>query len=264
MIQNASKDETDYASEFLTDLDYHIRKLDKEDSYIPSKTFKPSSLRCPRGAVMGVLGCEPNKTERNSNLIGITSSGTFIHEMIQSKVLTMHNWDYLDVAEYAKDKDDLIVTEPCDFEAGNYETKFHSKKWNMNFLVDGLLKNQKTKKLFLFEIKSINGGGFYKTKEVPEKYKLQAISYCTMLDLDSVIFLFVDRDLFNMKTFLFNVTARDKNEWKNNMERNLNYVKNGIIPAKPVFADRMFCQYCNYSESCHKLGVGEVFFGESS
>ena len=140
LIQNASKEEHDYASEFLTDLDYHIKKLEKDSTKEISKTFKPSSIKCSRCAVMQVLGCPQNKEVRSSNMIGITSSGSFIHEMMQSKILTMPNWEFVNVAEYVTDNNDLIVTKPCDFEKGVYETKLHSKKWNMNFLVDGILK----------------------------------------------------------------------------------------------------------------------------
>lgn len=255
LIQNASKAEHDYASEFLTDLDYHIKKIEKDNIKEISKTFKPSSIKCPRCAVMQVLGCPQNKEVRSSNMIGITSSGSFIHEMMQSKILTMNNWEFVDVSKYVATNDDLTITKPCDFEKGIYETKLHSKKWNMNFLVDGILK--KDNKYMILEIKSISSSVFFKVKQIPSKYKDQAISYCNLLGLDSVLFLFVDRDLFNMKTFLYCVSEKEKMNWKANMIRNLEYVEKSIVPKKPNYADRNFCQYCMYSEYCAEIGQDE-------
>ena len=260
MIHNASKEETDYASEFLTDLDYHIKKLEKESKREPSHTFKPSSIKCPRCAVMQVLGVKQDNEIRSSNLIGITSAGTFIHEMMQSKILTMKNWEYVDVAKYVSSNDDLEVTKPCNFEKGEYETKLHSKKWNMNFLVDGILK--KNNKYMILEIKSISSNGFFKTKEVPDKYKDQAISYCILTGLSDVLFLFVDRDLFNMKTFLFSPSREDKLKWKSVMSHNLKYVEKSVIPSKPSYADKLFCQYCSYTSYCKSIGEEEYEFGK--
>lgn len=260
LIHNASKEKIDYANEFLIDLEYHIKKLEKDSQKEISKTFKPSSIKCQRCAVMQVLSAPKNKEIRSSNMIGITSAGSFIHEMIQSKVVSMPNWEYVDVVEYVEANEDLHVLVPCDFENGVYETKLHSDMWNMNFLVDGILR--KNRKYIILEIKSISSRGFFKTKEVPDKYKDQAISYCNLLGIDDVLFLFVDRDLFNMRTFLYTPTENEKINWKNMMNQNLKFVHDNIIPAKPEYADKSFCQYCSYSEYCSSIGCDAYEFGK--
>ena len=260
LIQNASKEHADYASEFLTDLEYHIKRLERDNQREVSKTFKPSSIKCQRCAVMQVLGAPKNEETRNSNMIGITSAGSFIHEMMQSKIVSMPNWEYVNVMDFVKSNKDLHVLSSCDFENGVYETKLHSDMWNMNFLVDGILR--KERKYIILEIKSISSGGFFKTKEVPDKYKDQAISYCNLLGLDDVLFLFVDRDLFNMKTFLYTPTSDEKSNWVSVMTQNLESVYNNIIPAKPSHADRTFCQYCSYSEYCSSIGCDAYEFGK--
>lgn len=259
MIENASKENEDLASEFLTELEYHIKKGD--DRALPSRTFKPSSIKCPRGAVMQVLGIEPDKENRSVNSIGITEVGSFLHQFLQGKILGLQNFEYVDVGKYVKKNKDIEVTVPCDFKEGVYETKLHSKKWNMNFLVDGLLKYKR--QYMLLEIKSIGGTGFLKTKEVPEKYKAQAISYCKLLDISTVIFLFIDRDLCNMKTFMYTPSALEKENWETTMKKNLYYVENNLIPKKPLSATREFCQYCNYKGACRSFGLEEVRYESS-
>ena len=94
---------------------------------------------------------------------------------------------------------------------------------------------------------------------MPEKYKTQAVSYSTLLGIDTVLFLFVDRDLFNMKTFEYTPTAEEKAEWKLNLEYVTECVEKRIVPNKPVNADAKFCAYCNYKSICNKYKDEEVY-----
>ena len=260
MIKAAQEEETDYAEKLLNDITYATQKYEQINKKEISKSFKPSSIKCIRCGVMQVLGVPQDETVETANLINICAAGTFIHEYTQSIIYRMNtiglNWEFVDVGEYIKKKNlSLEIITPSDFENGIYETKLYSKEYNFRFLCDGIIKinNQ----YFILEIKSISNGGLFRLKGVPEKYKPQAISYVSLLGIKSVLFLFIDRDLFNKKTFLFTPTKNDKVQWQVDIKKALDCVKNNIIPAKPSNADRSFCEYCNYKNYCDSIGKEE-------
>lgn len=261
MLKNAQQPKTDYSKKFCTDFVYAIEKIANDNSRLPTPTLKPSSLRCLRSGFFQVKEA-PCETSSSYNLIGICESGTFIHEMVQSKVTQMKElgigWEYINVADFVrKNKLPLEILKECDFEGGNYETKLQHNEYNVRFLADGILKYQN--KYFILEIKSISSNGFFKLKEVPEKYKTQAVSYSMLLGLDTVIFLFVDRDLFNMKAFEYTPTGSEKAQWLHNLEYVNKCVADNIVPNKPQEAGIQFCAYCNYKALCNSYGNEEVY-----
>lgn len=250
----------DYAKKFLADFTHTIEKIDADNSRPPSQTLKPSSLRCLRSGFFQVVGAPLDGVPTSTNLIGICESGTFIHEMVQSKAVKLDGWEYVNVAEYVREKNlNLEILKECDFEKGEYETKLYSNKYNIRFLADGILKYKN--KIFILEIKSISGSKFYTTKDVPSHYKTQAISYSKLLGIPSVLFLFVDRDLFNMKTFLYTPTEQERMDWDANLSYVTYCIENNIVPAKQEIAkkDRKFCQYCDYRNVCGSLKDEEPY-----
>ena len=246
----------DIGKQFLTDLTYHIQTTYKDSPV--STFFSPSSLKCNRGAVLKALGCSADKEKRSVNSIGITSAGSHIHEQTQKYLTTMKDWEYLDVSKHIGK--DLTVLQPCNFEQGIYETKLESKKWNIHFMLDGLLKYKNNK--YILEIKSMSGGKFYKMKDISE-YKVQVISYSVLLGIQDVILLAVDRDLYNMKCFHYRVSRQEKQEWINTMKNNLAYVERKLVPEKPLDLPRNVCAYCNFSSKCDELGEGECYWESS-
>ena len=262
MIKQAGK-ETDIAETFLVDLNYAIPKYEELTAKKPSPYFKPSSIRCIRCGVFQVIGVEPTNIDVTANLVGITQGGSAIHENIQRSLVEfpkqnlMQDWKYVNVVDYIADnKLDLEIVSPCDFDKGIYETKIYSPKYKIRCLLDGVL--QYKNKYVILEIKSINSGKFFKMKDVLDKHKAQAISYSMLLGINDILFLYVDRDLYNKKAFLYSPSAKERNDWLDKINYGLDCVKNHKIPARPVEADRDFCTYCNYKKLCSELGNMEV------
>lgn len=264
MIKQASK-EFDLAEEFITDLNYSIPKLDAMTRRAPSKFFKPSSIKCIRCGVFQVLGAPVTAGDTTPNLIGITQGGSAIHENIQRSLVEftkkglMPNWTFVNVADYINmNVVGVDVVEPCDFSKGVYETKIFSEQYQIRCLLDGIL--QYKDKYVILEIKSINSSKFYKLKEVLDKHKAQAISYSILTGIPDVLFLYVDRDLYNKKAFLYTPSEQEKKEWLNNIDYGLECVRNKKIPKKPIVDDKEFCMYCPYKKLCKDLGEQEVDF----
>lgn len=262
MIKQANK-EANIAETFITDLSYAIPKYEELTAKKPSPYFKPSSIKCIRCGVFQVIEAEPTDTEVTPNLVGITQGGSAIHENIQRSLVEfpkkglMQDWKYVNVVDYiAENNLDLLVVSPCDFENGVYETKIYSDKYRVRCLLDGVL--QYKNKYVILEIKSINSSKFYKLKDVLDKHKAQAISYSMLLGIKDILFLYVDRDLFNKKAFLYSPSAKERDEWLNNINYGLECIETHRIPAKPGEADRDFCMYCSYKKLCKDIGDSEV------
>jgi ferredoxin len=64
-------------------------------------------------------------------------------------------------------------------------------------------------------------------KDVLDKHKAQAISYSMLMQIPDVLFLYVDRDLYNKKTFLYTPSAQEKGKWLNNINYGLECVNCG-------------------------------------
>ena len=240
----------DFAKSFLAQLSYTIENSQEE--HIPSKTFKPSSLRCMRAAVMQVLGLQVDDTKQSETSIGVTSAGTFIHQDIQRYCTLMKSCGYVNVGDYVREKKlPLIIRREANFENGEYETKLYSREYNISFLCDGIIKHEDD--YYILEIKSINSQGMYKLDGVPEKYKTQATAYSQLLSIPKVLFLFVNRDLFNKKTFLFSPTREEIRNFWENIKYGNDCVKNNIIPPMPKESGNKFCQYCEYRKTCGEM-----------
>lgn len=140
LIEGVQKD-TPVERSFLLDLERSIELDDMNSSRIPSKTYKPSSMKCLRNMWYQVTGAERDCEPSNYTSIGICNSGTDTHERIQSYVSNMKNnnidCEYVDVAEYVnKNKLDYIDV----VSKNGMETKLFHKELNMSFMCDGIIK----------------------------------------------------------------------------------------------------------------------------
>lgn len=264
IIKNANNDNS-LADSFLNDFIYTIEKSDMDNKRKPSRSFKPSNLRCNRASVLEVMGAKLDDTKTTHNLIAICRNGTDTHLAIQEYVNKMKNygidWEFVDVGKYIEENNiPLEITRRMDISNGVYETKVNSKEYNIHCLCDGLLRHDG--KYILLEIKTIGSRPFYRLNDVLEKHKQQAISYCTLFRVDSIIFLYQERDLLNKKAFLYKPTQKEKDDWVSKMKYLNDCVSKNIVPAKPIEADSKFCQYCNYKTICKSIGGDEAEFSE--
>lgn len=69
-----ANEKVDVSTQFLQDLEYSIEKTENNNDYIPSKTYKPSSLKCIRSAYFQIIGEIPDKSNTTASLTGICES----------------------------------------------------------------------------------------------------------------------------------------------------------------------------------------------
>lgn len=246
-----ANEEKPVAEQFLSDLCRSIELDDEKAWAIPSKTFKPSGMRCPRENYYTLMGVEPDKGSTSHSMIGIVNSGTDTHERIQLAVSKMctNGIDcyYVDVGEFVKSRNltDIVVREQKGF-----ETKLYNKKYNISFMCDGIIKYKG--KYYILEIKTETSNKWYSRTGVDKKHFNQAIAYSFSLKLDNVLFVYIDRDMCHKKAYMFEVTDEMRNSLVDYIENVNGYVERKIAPPKPDTITKGICNYCMYQTQCRK------------
>lgn len=250
LIEQA-KESQSVETSFLNDLKRSIELTEEKNAIKPSQTYKPSSMNCIRNMWFQVTGTEPDVANASACLVGICESGTDRHERVQNAVSEMKNnnidCEYVEIEKYVKSRnlDYLNVIE----KKGN-ETKLYYKSLNLSFMCDGIIRYKG--KYYILEIKTESIYKWQNRKGVDEAHYNQATAYSIALGLDDIIFLYINRDNTDMKTFMFHVTEEMKQTLVGKIETCDDYVKKLTCPPKPENAGAKLCHYCNYRNSCRK------------
>lgn len=234
---------------FLNDLKRSIEILENKNTRKPSQSYKPSSMNCIRNMWYQVTGAEPDESHMSYVLAGIVHSGSDIHERVQTAVSKMRengiDCEYVDVAEFVKSRglDNIQV-----ISRQGMETKLFHKSLNMSFLTDGIIRYKG--KYYILEIKTETSNKWISRKDVDPKHHNQATAYSMAFNIDEVIFVYINRDMLDMKSFMFNVTPEMKEELLGKIEKCDEYVRKKRVPPRPKEASGKFCQYCSYRGTC--------------
>ena len=253
LIELANKPQS-ISTNFLEDFKRSVLLTEEKHDGIPSQTFKPSSLNCARGCYYQIMGVQPDAGAVSFNMVGICNSGTDIHVRVQTAVMQMRengiDCDWIDVAQYIEENhlDHLIVREKKGTETKLYDTRYGTY---ISFMCDGIIKYKG--KYYILEIKTESANKWYSRDNVDPKHYKQATSYSNSFKLDDVLFMYVDRDLLNIKVFEFHVTNEMRHELIAFFNTVQGYVERKIAPPKGDVKPNT-CRYCNYATQCKKDG----------
>lgn len=253
LIDIANK-ETTASESFLEDFKRSIEMTEAKYDGIPSQTFKPSSLNCARGCYYQIMGVKPDNGHASFNMIGICNSGTDIHVRVQTAVMQMIengiDCEWIDVAQYIEENhlDHLIVREKKGTETKLYDTRYGTY---ISFMCDGIIKYKG--KYYILEIKTESSNKWYGRTDVDPKHHKQAISYSNSFNIDTVLFLYVERDLLNCKCYEFKVSDSMRTELVHFFKDVQGYVERQIAPPKGDIPANQ-CRYCGYITQCKKDG----------
>lgn len=248
----SAKEEIPVEQQFLNDLKRSI-EIDADSGYsLPSKTYKPSGMNCIRASYYQVSGIEPDKSSSNYTLVGICNSGTDIHVRIQTAVERMKengmDCEYIDVQQFVNSR---RLTDTLQIVSKNgMETKLYHKKLNMSFMCDGIIRYKNH--YYILELKTENSYKFMNRKGVDPSHYHQGTAYSIAFGLDEVLFVYISRDVLDMKAFMFNVTDEMKQELIGYITDCDGYVARKIVPPKPEDVAKKTCNYCIYKTQCGK------------
>lgn len=234
---------------FLRDLKRSIELTADKSGRKPSQTYKPSSMNCIRNMYYQVIGVEQDASESSYINVGICNSGSDIHERIQTAVDGMKDngidCEYVDVAKFIEmrgiDNIEIVAKQ-------GMETKLYHKDLNMSFLTDGIIRYKG--KYYILELKTETGRKFYQRTFVDEKHFNQGIAYSIAFGLEHIIFVYISRDILDMKAYMFDVSDDMRKNLINKMKECDEYVKKQIVPQKPDTHGGKLCNYCAYQKTC--------------
>lgn len=250
---DCAKEEVAPEQSFLGDLKRSIEITNSKNSRAPSKTYKPSSMTCTRNMWYQVTGYPQDEGYTPYTLIGICNSGTDIHERTQKYVDDMKNngfdCEYINVADYVKQRnlDYLEIVEQK-----GMETKLYHKTLNMSFLCDGIIRYKN--KYYILELKTESSFKWQERKGVDPKHYAQGTAYSVAFKIDQVIFVYINRDILDMKSYIFEPTQEMKDEMINKILECDNYVKENKLPPIPENVPKSSCTYCSWRNSCRQSG----------
>lgn len=234
---------------FLMDLKRSVEISDEKNFRMPSKSYKPSSMKCLRNMWYQVTGKEPDKGSSSYCLVGICNSGTDIHVRVQTAVAEMKKngmgCEYVDVEKYVKSRklEHIEIVRHS-----GMETKLYNKALNISFMCDGIIKYDN--KYYILELKTESTYKWQNRTYVDESHYTQGIAYSMGLGIDDVIFVYINRDILDMKSYLFHVTEDMKQGLMSKIAECDSYVKKLKCPPKPKDISKKTCSYCNYRNSC--------------
>ena len=250
LIETA-KDTLPPEQDFLDDLKRSIELTANKDTRLPSKTYKPSGMNCIRASYYQIMGIQPDSSSSSYSLVGICNSGTDIHVRIQTAVEQMKengmDCEYIDVSDFVKSRnlDYLNIVSK-----NGMETKLYHKNLNLSFMCDGIIKYKG--RYYILELKTENSYKFMNRKDVDSSHYNQAIAYSLAFKLDDVIFVYINRDVLDMKSFMFHVTPEMKVGLIEYVEECDGYVSRCITPPKPENVSKKACGYCMYKTQCKR------------
>ena len=242
--------------QFLDDLKRSIELEDMKNARKPSMTYSPSGMGCIRAMYYKRTGVDV-EPDSNYTMVGICESGTDRHERIQNAISKMKDngfdCEYIDVGDYVKSRGLDLYLDIVD-KCGN-ETKLFDKIRNVSFLCDGIIKYHG--RYYIVEFKTESSFKWKDRTGVDPKHYNQAITYSLELQLDSVIFVYINRDIVDYKSYLFSVSESDRERIRVLLDTCEDYVIKKELPPMPEDATDKKCAYCAYKDLCKRDSNGE-------
>ena len=241
------------AQQFVNDLIYTIEK-ENESDYIPTKAYKPSGIAgCKRSLYYQMIGAQPDEQSSGVNLVGLCESGTDRHEMIQDYIQQMSKYtghcEWLNVANYLHSQG---ITDPEVVSQVGNETKLFSKKYNMRFMCDGLVKYKG--EYYIIEIKTESTHKYNSHDQPHQEHKLQAACYAMCIGVKKVIFIYENRDNCSKKGYLYEVSQQTIDNIEDIIQYVDDCVRLNVLPPKEPK-----CTYCKYRTICAKEDANELW-----
>ena len=237
--------------DFLGDLKRSIERDDAKESRAPSMTYKPSSMNCIRNMYYQVTGTPQDEDYKPYTLVGICNSGSDIHERVQKAVSRMKDngfdCEYVNVADYIRERPELLAEIEIVSQQG-METKLYHRTLNMSFLCDGIIKYKG--EYYILELKTESSSKFNMRKGVDPKHYKQGTAYSTALKIPKVLFVYISRDVLDMKSFMFRPTDDMRDEFLSNIRECDEWVEKKTPPPKPDNVIKSVCEYCSYRSTC--------------
>lgn len=231
--------------------DEYLENVAREDAEkVSSQTFAPSSMRCMRKSWFRLKGTHGDAGNISMELDFTARLGTAIHGFIQGDLSNMLGDDWIEVEEYFKQNPPAYTYQ---VNHDGYETQVAVDDPPVKFSVDGIVKINGI--VYLLEIKTIEFSSWQNLSNPKDEHVFQVYTYCTMLNIDHVLFMYVDRQFGGKKCYEVFVPSYRMDEVRDSMDHVLECVRNNIPPERLPWTDK-WCSssMCPYYAKCKEWG----------
>ena len=219
------------------------------------QTFAPSQMRCDRVSWFRLRGVQPDKVNEPDVGLSFTAQvGTACHESIQARLSTSLKEDWLSVDDWVKMNPEHFKDYEMEITGKGYESVIDLKSpFPVRFACDGIVRFKD--KIRLLEIKTSEFSSWNDLTEPKPVHIDQIKTYCALLGIDDVLFLYQDRQYGGLKCFEVTVTKAEQQAVLDRMTKVLELVEAHIAPdGLPKGDPWCSSSMCPYFEKCKEWG----------
>lgn len=218
----------------------------KESSQPKHQSFAPSQMRCDRISWFRLRGVQPDKVSIPDRTLDFSAKvGTACHEIIQNRLAHCSDVEWLSPNQFLSDQ-----SYDFSYDKNGYEYQIEIRyPFPIRFACDGIIRFQG--KVYLLEIKTSEFSSFQELIEPKPKHMDQIRCYATLLDVDNVLVLYVDRQYGSLKCFEIVISDGEKQAVRDKMTHVMDLVEANIAPEKlPKGDPDCNSNMCPYYEKC--------------
>lgn len=252
LLNHSTLFNSDSSAKLLTAYEKIIEsEIQKDSMQVKHRTFAPSMFRCDRVNWFRLRGTQPDVIQVPDKALDFTAKiGTACHHIIQSRLSEYLGADWLDVAEW------LETHRPSStytVEKSGYETLVEFQDPPVRFACDGLIRFNG--KVYLLEIKSSEYTSFDNLTGPKEKHIDQVKCYASLLNVQDVLFMYIDRQYGGVKCFEMHINELQMKQVRDRMARVMELVEANIAPdGLPKGDPDCSSNMCPYFKVCKQWG----------
>ena len=218
------------------------------------KTFAPSSFRCRRIQWFRLRGVQPDKPKTADAVLDFTAIvGTALHKMIQENLRDRLGDRWVDVKSYIQENVVNSETYHCTSTKDSLETQVSVSDPPVRFACDGIIKWKD--EYILLEIKSSEFSSWSDLTDPKIQHVDQTKCYCSLLNLNRVFFLYIDRQYGGLKCYDVKYTKDELSKVKTDMKEIQEMAEYHICPDPLTKGDNWCTEsHCKYFKKCAEYG----------
>lgn len=235
---------SDFLDKYEAFVDEQILNRRKEKKH---RTFAPSSMYCPLQQWFRLRGVDQDEIDKADRGLEFTAvMGTACHEEIQKNLQILFGDDWIDVESHIQS-----IYPPGSYTVSKtkFECLVELNDPPVRFAVDGLPVINQEK--ILLEIKSSDHASFEELTAPKPRHIYQAKTYCALLHLNRVLFLYQDRQYGDLKCFELFVPQYECDDILKQMKDIQERVETNLAPdGLPKGDSRCSSNMCPYYKKC--------------
>lgn len=240
------------SEEALVDAIMNAIRVQNPPSRSTKANIKPSKMGCNRQMYYILTNATPNEVSTvDPKMVMIQKIGTFIHSMLQETMSKAEPQgiifrDPKEVAELAAEHGLHTKIVPATHSTDNpYEVHCYNEDYDMSFMWDGAIYFKELNAVI--EIKSEDHFKWMKRTAPEEQHIGQGTCYALCLGINTLIYLYVNRNYLGIKPYKVIIT----DEMKQKVKDQVTEVKGDVAEKRlPPREKCKSCQYCDYTRIC--------------